>query len=125
MGHALFLASIFGPFLAILGFWMLIYGENFSKVVHSMKSTPSAFYLNALFNLLLGIYIVGQFNVWIWQPAFLVTLLGWWLVVRGVFSLFLPQLMIKWTMSDPTTLKIVGLIPFLWGLALSWFAFLA
>jgi hypothetical protein len=124
MGTALWLAGIFGPFLAIVGFWMLIYGANFTKVMNSMKNTPGAFYLSALLNLLLGIAIVVQYNVWVWDPAILVTLLGWSMIVRAFFALFLPQLIIKWLMSDEMILKIIGVIPFLWGLSLSWYAYL-
>lgn len=124
MDNAIFLAGIFGPLLAIIGFWMLAFSENFSKVIMSMKSTPGAFYLSGVLNLLLGIIIISMFDEWSWEPSLLMTLVGWVLLFRGAAVLFIPHVVIKWTMTDITTMKAMGVLPFIWGLALCWFAFL-
>lgn len=124
MDNAMWLARIFGPYLAILGFWMLIYGDNMNKVCSSIKNTPGIFYLNALINLLVGIAILSEYNMWRWQPAVLVTLLGWAMLVKGFLALFLPQALMKWCMTRESTIKCCGILPFIWGLALCWFAFL-
>lgn len=124
MDNAIFLASIFGPLLAIVGFWMVAFHEHFSKVVASMKATPGAFYLGGVLNLLIGIVIISTFNEWEWDAHLLVTLVGWVMLFRGVMILFVPHLLVKWTMSDTTTMKAMGVLPFVWGLALCWFAFL-
>ncbi|HAZ15876.1 MAG TPA: hypothetical protein DCY54_04515 [Parachlamydiales bacterium] len=123
MDKAIWLAGIFGPFLTIWGLWMLLYSENLVKVMTSVKNTPGAFYLMGMLNLLLGLIIVNMYNVWMWHPAVLVTLLGWVLLIRGVLSLFVPQLIIKYTMTDHAVMRAIGLIPLVWGLALWWFAF--
>jgi len=102
---------------------MLLYSENLVKVMTSVKNTPGAFYLMGMLNLLLGLIIVNMYNVWMWHPAVLVTLLGWVLLIRGVLSLFVPQLIIKYTMTDHAVMRAIGLIPLVWGLALWWFAF--
>ena len=124
MDNAMFLASIFGPLFAIVGFWMVAFNENFSKVIASMKATPGAFYLGGILNLLLGIIIISMCNEWAWEPMILVTLAGWVLLFRGAAILFVPHLLVKWTMTDTTTMKAMGVLPFVWGLALCWFAFL-
>jgi hypothetical protein len=53
----------------------------------------------------------------------LVTLLGWVMIIRGVMGLFVPQLLIQLILSNTSFLKVYGIIPLVWGLALSWLAF--
>lgn len=120
----MWLASIFGPYLTILGLWMLLYNENLVKIVASIKSTPSVFYITGLFNLIVGLAIISQYNMWVWNITFFVTLLGWLMILRGILILFIPQLVIKTTMTNLTFVKIMGLIPFLWGVILCGLAFL-
>jgi hypothetical protein len=123
MERAMWLASIFGPFLAIIGLWMLIYADNLVKVISSIKNTAGAFYIGGIINLLLGLTIVTQNNIWVWSGALLVTILGWAWIVRGVLVLFIPQAIIKMTMSHKGFIKGMGVIPLVWGLALCWYAF--
>ncbi len=122
MEHVMCLASIFGPFLAIVGLWMLLYADSLVKVWTALKNSPALVYLISIITLLLGIIIVKTYNVWTWDAYFLVTLLGWIFVLRGLFGLFVPQLLIKLTMK-PAAAKIQGIIPFVWGLALCWLAY--
>lgn len=123
MQNAMFLAAIFGPFLLIMGVWMLFYHENVSKMITSLKNTPAVFCVTGVINLLVGLTVINQFNIWSWTLAALVTLFGWWMLVRGLMVFFLPQLLIKLTMSNGKWVKIKGIIPLVWGFLLCWFAF--
>lgn len=119
----MWLAGIFGPFMAIIGLWMLLYHDNVVKITNSIKSTPGAFYMGGVFNLLVGLTILSEYDSWMHGVACLVTLLGWVMIIRGILALFIPQLVIKLTMTNRTFLKVMGVIPLVWGLALCWFAF--
>lgn len=119
----MWLAGIFGPLMTILGLWMLLYSENLIKVLSSVKNTPGLFYLSGNISLLIGLTLVNTYNVWAWHPAVLVTLLGWVMVIRGAIMFFIPQLIVKMTMSSPAFMRAMGILPLVWGLALWWFAF--
>ncbi len=123
MESALTLARVFGPLLGILGLWMLLYGDNVVKVMNATKSSPVALYTGAMINLLLGLIIINGFNVWEWNIYFFVTLLGWILFLRGVLGLFMPQLIVKIMMQKASWMKTMGIIPFVWGLILTWTGF--
>lgn len=123
MQNAVWLAGIFGPMMVILGLWMLLYADNLMKVWTAIKGSPAMFYLISIVNLLIGLTILNQYDVWSSDAFVLVTLLGWVQVIRGVMGLFVPQLLIKLTMSNVSFMKGMGLIPFIWGLALCWLAF--
>ena len=122
---AMWVAAVFGPLMAIVGFWMMMYTDNMMKVMTSLKNTPAAFYLMGTLNMLFGLAILNIFNVWSWDKYLLVTLLGWVLLVRGVGSLFAPHLVMKASMGDQKNAKVFGIIPLVWGLALCWVGYMA
>ena len=123
MQNAMWLASIFGPFMTILGLWMLLYADNLMKVWNAAKNAPASFYFGGVSHLLIGLAILSQYDMWSWDAYVLVTLLGWVLVIRGVMTLFVPQLLIQLCMSNTSFMKVMGIIPLVWGLALCWLAF--
>jgi hypothetical protein len=123
MQNAMWLASIFGPFLMILGIWMLFYRDNMMKVCNSIKSTPGLLYFSGILNLLIGLIVISEFSFWSWGLTVLVTLLGWALLVRGLMIFFLPQFLLKKTMGDGEMLRVKGVIILIWGFGLTWLAF--
>ena len=123
MQNAMWLASIFGPFLMIVGIWMLFYHDNMMKVVTSMKNTPGIMYLSGVMNLMVGLTVVSLYNMWNWNLPLLVTLFGWVILIRGLMAFFVPQYLLKRTMNDSKTLKVKGVILLVWGFFMCWLAF--
>jgi hypothetical protein len=123
MQNALWLASVFGPFLTILGLWMLFYTDNLMKVVNGVKNSAPALYFSGVTNLLIGLFTLSQYDVWAGNAYVLVTIFGWYLVVRGLMALFVPQLFIRMLAGNSSFTRVMGIIPLAWGIALSWLAF--
>jgi hypothetical protein len=120
---AMWLASIFGPLLAIVGLWKVIRKDQFTKALNAMKASPGLIYYSSIAYLWVGLTMLSQYDEWAWTGMVLVTLLGWVLVVRGIMGLFVPKLLIDLLMGKPTAIKAWGFIPLIWGLLLSWMAF--
>ena len=120
---AMWLASIFGPFLIILGLWKLLYSSHLVKVMSGTKNSVTMLYYSSIFNLLVGFTVLSQYDAWGWNPFVLVTLLGWCMVVRGIMGMFVPQLLVQIFMTNQQFIKIMGIIPLVWGLALAWVGF--
>lgn len=123
MMTAMMIAKVFGPYLAILGIWMLLYSDNTSKISSAIKNSIAAQYGMACVNMLLGLFIINSFNMWEMNALFFVTLLGWALFVRGVMGLFMPQLIVTYMLTHKGWSKAMGLVPFVWGLILIWIAY--
>jgi hypothetical protein len=121
MQNAIWIATIFGPFLIILGLWGLFYHENMVKVFSSMKVSPGAMYLSEIANLFLGIVILSVYFHWSWSLAIFVTLLGWVMIARGVIGLFFGQTWGNILANEPWQ-RVRGLVTLLWGIVLTWFA---
>jgi len=110
-------AHVFGPFLCLLGLWMLLYRDNFLKIIASIKGSPASFYILGLLQLFIGLILVTQCNIWAMNRVILVTLLGWFLLLRGILSLFVPQVLIKIFPKGKKS-KWIGLVPLIWGIFL-------
>lgn len=123
MDTAVWLARIFGPFLLILGLWMLFYHHNVHKIMTSMKNTPAIFYCHGSINLLLGLVILNQYNYWDMSLFVLIPILGWLFLLRGLMILFFPQLLIKCTMHSNSAIRLNAIVPLVFGILLCWIAF--
>ena len=108
-------ASIFGPFLVIVGIWMLFYAKNAVKT--TFKAGEGA--CCGKTNLLIGLAILSQYNHWSQTLEVLITILGWVLVIRGVLLMFLPNVIAKTTMKDIRAVRVCAVIILVWGILLS------
>ncbi len=122
MQNAMWLASIFGPLLVILGVWMLFYRDNMMKVYSSIKATPGVLYVMGVMNLFVGLVSVNIYSVWAGDMMLLVTLFGWLLLLQGVGMFFFPQFVLK-QKARAKKFSIRGVIALVWGLLLCWSAF--
>lgn len=112
-------AHVFAPFLVIVGLWMLLYSDNLMKIMASIKASPACFHILGLLQLLIGLILVTQCNVWKMKGAVLITILGWVFLLRGVLALFFPQVLLK-ILPKGSWAKFAGVIPLLWGILLYW-----
>jgi hypothetical protein len=124
----LWLASIFGPFLIIMGLWMLLCKDRLAKVQASLKSTPACFNMLGVIQLLVGLAIVDtcrgcMLTPGLFIPGLLIAILGWVCVIRGIVFLFFPTFITKMMAEYPSWGRWLGVIRLIWGLALSFFAF--
>jgi hypothetical protein len=119
MQIAQYWAHVFGPFLSIIGLWMLLYKDNFLKIAASIKASPASFYILGVFQLFIGLILVTQCNIWVINKVILVTILGWFLLLRGIVSLFVPQLLLK-LLPKGKKVQWIGLLPLVWGILLYW-----
>lgn len=123
MQSAMNMASIFGPFLLVLGIWKLFYHSNAMKVIASVKNSPASMYILGILNLLFGLTVLNQYNNWMWGLPLLVTILGWVLLIRGLLFYFMPHCLFHKNVTSGNAIKVKGVILLVWGFALCWFAF--
>ena len=89
----------------------------------SIKKTPAVLYIVGVINLIIGLTIINISPMWELQLTVLVTILGWFCFLRGLVIFFLPNLISKMTKAQGNTFVFFGLLSIVWGLALSWLAY--
>ncbi|MCK4934529.1 MAG: hypothetical protein KAR79_02985 [Simkaniaceae bacterium] len=117
------LSSIFGPLLIILGLWSMMHLTKMKKICESFQANPCCLYLAGLINLLLGLTII-QFTYWALNLTFFITLLGWFMLVKGILILFFSGAWSSWMKKCGRPVKVFcAVITIIWGLALCSLAF--
>ncbi len=120
---AMWLASIFGPLMVIIGLWKLLYSEAFAKVLNSVKNSHGLMYYISVIYLWVGFTVLSQYDMWDMGILVLVTLLGWAMIVRGILGLFAPQFLLDMYLGHRGFSKVCGLVPLVWGVLLCWIGF--
>jgi len=120
MHHATLLASVFGPFMFVIGLWVLLRKHDVEKVWTSIKATPGLLYVGGVINLLIGFTVLAMYKEWSMHLAVLVTLFGYVQLLRGLSILFAHD----WAMKMSTKIMkhrqchLCGILPIVWGIAL-------
>ena len=117
------LARIFGPLLLIVGLWCLFYRHKAHEAAKGLAGNSSLMYMHGIINLIVGLTIVNMFNHWVWDLTLLVTLLGWFMIVRGVFALYWPNALVNCQLGTEKCITVWGIIWIVWGFFLTWLGY--
>ena len=98
MQTSLFLGKVIGPVLVIVSAGALLNRRHFEKIVEDMANTPVELFFFGLVALILGCLLVRVHNVWTADWRLLVTLVGWSLVLRGLWASLAPRSMAAFVM---------------------------
>lgn len=126
METSVFLASIIGPVLLIIGLGILLNLEHYRSLVREFAGSAFNVYLTGALDLLLGAMIVRFHNVWTWRWPVLITLLGWLMIVRGVVRIGAPglvQRMAQHFTRSTSVLTIGATVSLLLGATLTFFTY--
>ena len=123
MDHVLWLARILGPFMLIIGIWMLLRHDDLLRLWNYAKNNVGFMYLGAILNLLVGLTVLSTYSHWSWNLAVLLPIIGWISLIRGCLVLFACD----WVMSRSERLipflKPLAIIPLFFGICLTYIAF--
>ncbi len=122
MDQLMLVASVFGPYSFIVGLWMLVYRKNCQKICDAVRKSPAAIYVMGWTSLLLGLFIIYEYNYWVWNIAIFVTILGWAYFIRGILIMFVPQAYLKTETHEEAWITVGGVLRLIWGIALCWIA---
>jgi hypothetical protein len=120
METAMTISGIFGPYLLIIGLWMLIQKKNCMKICDSVRKNPAAVHCHAWMSVLIGLVLINVFNVWEANAVIIITLLGWVYFIRGLVVLFIPHVWHKTETHESAYINLGAFIRIIWGLALCW-----
>jgi hypothetical protein len=85
-------ARILGPFFAIVPATVAVRSAQMRILLSEFEANPMWAWVSGAFLLMSGLIIIGLHQYWRSAAAIMVSLLGWFLAVRGVLLLTVPQL---------------------------------
>ena len=117
------LAKILGLYFVTIGLAIIINPERFKKWFHQFMTDESALLLGGILALLIGAFVISVHNVWVLSWPLIITLLGWWSLIKG-FGLLVSSDFIKYfsfVLNQPKRFyQIMGLFWAILGLFLSY-----
>lgn len=125
MMEALLLAKLFGCYLFMMGLVMVLRPNRFIDMVDDMIKAPASLYSAMFVFILLGLYIILTHNVWVMHWPVLITMIGWYMVIKWVSFFVFPDRFMAYArcMNTERIYRISGFIILLLALALLYFGF--
>ena len=105
MDVSLHIAWILGPYLLIMGIWLLIMPDKALKLMAAFKKTGNSemlIYYGAFMSLIFGLLLLSFYREWVQSWEVIITIFGWLAVVKGVLLLFKPEMLTAIKLSKST-----------------------
>lgn len=120
-------AGLWGPVVLAIALGMFISPSFYKKIYRDLEKDALAVLLFGMAAMTLGIAQTGVHNVWETVPEILVSILGWGALVKGAVFVIAPRLADQ-AGDNWLKLKLMpvsGIVMFLIGGYLTWFAYFA
>lgn len=91
MANSTFLARLMGPLLLAVGIGIFVNGAVYRLLADEFLRSRALIYLSGLLTMTAGLAIVLTHNVWRADWTVIITILGWLLLIGGVFRIVMPQ----------------------------------
>ena len=94
MNHV-FYAQIFGIVSLLLALGILFNLDHSKKMAEQMIHSSTGYIMGGVLPVIFGSWIVTQHNVWLHGWPLVVTLIGWFMLIIGVFRLWFVRIWIQ------------------------------
>lgn len=95
MDVSVFLAQVMGLGFLLIGLGHLLNLGGMKKLLTEYSKSPALMYLTGFMLTVAGVVLVLHHNTWGADWTLLITILCWLVLVKGLFFVFLPNLMAK------------------------------
>jgi hypothetical protein len=127
MSTSIFLARLLGPLL-LPGIGILINPRSFRTMANEVVRSVTLVYLFGLVDFAAGLAIVLTHNVWAASWRVLITLIGWFMLVRGAVRIVVPETIMGYAakvIGSKQMYPASGIVLAILGLVLCYFGYLA
>lgn len=84
-------AKVFGFYFLAIAVLALFFPDRMRKLFSRASKDECFIFYGAVLSLLLGGFIVSVHNIWVWNWPLLITLIGWWGLIKGYLLLIYPE----------------------------------
>ncbi len=126
MALSLFLGQLFGIFFLLGGVAMLMNTGYYEKVMFKLIKDEASLYILGLGLLFAGATLVLVHNIWTPSWVFIITIIGWVMVIKGFLALAIPRQvapLYEFAMKIKGVMLIASLIWIILGLVLAYYGF--
>ena len=92
---SIILAKILGLYFLAVGLALILNPDRFKRMYQQVMEDENFLLTGGILALLIGAVIISIHNIWIFGWPVIITVLGWWSLIKG-FGLFIYPESIKW-----------------------------
>lgn len=85
------LAKFLGLYFLTIGLALIISSDRLKKLYHQMINDENFIFMGGLLAVLIGSAVISLHNHWILSWPLIITLFGWWSLIRGFIVLSYPD----------------------------------
>jgi hypothetical protein len=127
MDTSIFLAKLIGPILIVVGLGLIFNRAIYQVVADEIVKSRALLYFSGALNLVTGLAIVLTHNKWALSWKVIITIIGWFALVRGALRILLPQqvgdYLARILARGPQVLFGTGIVALILGAFLAWKGF--
>jgi len=121
--------QVLGIVYLAVGIGILINPDFYKKLITEFSENPTAIYLSGLVAIVMGYLLVTFHNTWPTDWPVIITILGWVVLIKGLFLLLLPKVSINvcnlFKKEMKKSLTVWAVIVAIAGALLAWLGFFA
>ena len=91
MALSFLLAKVIGIFMILMGLVLWIRQKQLQSAVKELSNNEALILLTGIINLIMGLLVVYSHNYWNTLWLSIISLVGWSMLLKGVFALFFPK----------------------------------
>jgi len=126
METAVFIARIFGLCYLILGAGFVFNRKAFQRVMEDFCKNAALLFYGGLLALVIGIVIILTHNVWVANWTVIITIIGWFALIKGIWIIVFPNTVQKFMQAyqrNESLLTVHSIGVFIFGAVLTFFGF--
>lgn len=85
------LAKIFGLYFLAIGLAFILNPDRFRKIYQQIAKDENFLFIGGMLALLIGAVVVSVHNKWVLGWPVIITLLGWWSLIKGFALIIYPD----------------------------------
>ncbi len=128
MQTSIFIARLLGPLLLVPGLGLLFNPRSFRTIAAEVVGSLTLIYLFGVLDFAGGLAIVLTHNVWTANWRVLITLIGWWMLLRGAARILIPDTIMGYAaklVGNKQFYPVSGIVLVILGLVLCYFGYVA
>lgn len=109
----LILAKALGLYFVAVGLALVLNPSRIKTLYQQLIKDESFLFLGAIIALLIGAFIISVHNLWVAGWPVIITLIGWWSLIKGFILLVYPEaLKPLWSkaLNSPEFIRIAGVV---------------
>jgi len=96
MDTSIFLARFFGLYFLIMVVAMVIRRDQFLPLMRDMLKNSAVMGSLVIIAIIGGLLLVLVHNVWVLHWEVIITILCWWILIKGCIGLYFPKTLLTW-----------------------------